>query len=49
VLAVHLGPAGRLGAARLRWRLIPSWAVDSAVAQKLVNARGKTAFANPSR
>jgi putative SOS response-associated peptidase YedK len=48
VLAVRLDTAGRREAAKLRWGLIPGWADDPAVAQKLINARAETVFAKPS-
>jgi len=33
---------------RFRWGLIPSWAKDSAIAYKLINARSETASEKPS-
>jgi len=32
----------------MRWGLIPSWAKDSAIAYRLINARGETAAEKPS-
>lgn len=37
-------PAGRL----LRWGLVPSWASDPAIGNRLVNARSETAHAKPA-
>lgn len=34
--------------ARLRWGLIPSWARDPAIANRLINARAETAHSKPS-
>jgi putative SOS response-associated peptidase YedK len=34
--------------ARLRWGLIPSWATDPAIGNKLLNARAETAAEKPS-
>jgi putative SOS response-associated peptidase YedK len=48
VLAVRMDAGGRREAALLRWGLIPGWADDPAIAQKLINARAETVFATPS-
>jgi putative SOS response-associated peptidase YedK len=32
----------------VRWRLIPSWAKDSSVAAKMINARSETASVRPA-
>ncbi len=34
--------------ARLRWGLIPSWAKDASIGQRMANARGETARTKPS-
>ena len=41
VLAVRLTDAGR-AAVRLRWGLVPFWAKDAAIGNKMINARAET-------
>jgi putative SOS response-associated peptidase YedK len=49
VAAVRAGPAGRgRELALLRWGLIPSWAKDPAIGNRLINARAETAREKPS-
>jgi putative SOS response-associated peptidase YedK len=48
VLAVRLDSDGKREAANLRWGLIPSWAGDAKIGQKLINARSETVFEKPS-
>ena len=45
--AVRATDAGRV-LARLRWGLIPSWASDPAIGNKLLNARSETVAEKPS-
>lgn len=47
VLAVR-APDGQREFARLRWGLVPSWADDIKIGNKLLNARGETIFEKPS-
>jgi putative SOS response-associated peptidase YedK len=47
VAAVRLTPGGR-ELALLRWGLIPSWATDPAIGNKLLNARCETVAEKPS-
>jgi putative SOS response-associated peptidase YedK len=49
VLAVRLSPATSLREfARLRWGLVPSWADDPSIGNRLINARSETAHAKPA-
>lgn len=48
VLAVRLTPDGKRAFARLRWGLIPSWAHDPSIGNKLLNARSETVAEKPS-
>jgi putative SOS response-associated peptidase YedK len=48
ILAVRLDSDGKREAANLRWGLIPSWATDAKIGQKLINARSETVFEKPS-
>ena len=47
VLAVRGAPGGR-EAALLQWGLIPAWAKDPAIGNKLINARSETVTEKPS-
>lgn len=44
---IRLGPAGR-EAVLARWGLVPSWAKDPAIGDRLANARGETLAEKPS-
>ena len=48
VLAVRMSPDGRREAAKLRWGLIPSWAQDRSIGNKLINARSETIAQKPA-
>jgi putative SOS response-associated peptidase YedK len=49
VLAVRVPAAGsQPEPALLRWGLIPSWAADAAIGNRLINARSETAAEKPS-
>ncbi|HZW37238.1 MAG: SOS response-associated peptidase [Deltaproteobacteria bacterium] len=49
VAAVRASPAGKgRELALLRWGLIPSWAKDPAIGDRLINARAETAREKPS-
>jgi putative SOS response-associated peptidase YedK len=49
VPAVRAGPSGRgRELALLRWGLIPSWAKDPGIGNRLINARAETAREKPS-
>ncbi len=49
VLAVRVAPAtGRREFAMPRWGLIPSWAKDAAIGNRLINARAETVAEKPS-
>ncbi len=45
---VRLDAAGRRELALLRWGLVPSWAKDPAIGNKLINARAETVAEKPS-
>lgn len=47
ILIVRAGPNGRHGALA-RWGLIPAWAKDESIGNKLSNARGETVHEKPS-
>lgn len=47
VLAVRMGPEGRETAA-LRWGLIPSWADDPKIGNRMINARADGVASKPS-
>jgi putative SOS response-associated peptidase YedK len=48
VLTVRLDQAGRREVARLRWGLVPSWAQDLKIGNRLLNARAETVADKPS-
>ena len=48
VLAYRAGDDGTPHGAMLRWGLIPSWAQDEKIGQKLINARSETIAEKPS-
>jgi putative SOS response-associated peptidase YedK len=45
---VRLGEDGRRHLASLRWGLIPSWAKEASIGNKLINARAETLAEKPS-
>jgi putative SOS response-associated peptidase YedK len=47
VVAVRLSPEGKRQLAPFRWGLVPSWAGDLSISQKLINARAETAPEKP--
>jgi len=46
--AVRLGDDGRRHLVPLHWGLIPGWAKDRSIANRLINARGETLWEKPS-
>ena len=48
VLVIRQYGDGSRYAGMLRWRLIPHWAKDSAIGNKMINARSETAHEKPS-
>ena len=48
VLAARLDPEGKREFVKLRWGLIPSWAHDTKIGYKLINARSETVAEKPS-
>jgi putative SOS response-associated peptidase YedK len=48
VLAVRATPEGKSEFTKFRWGLVPSWAEDMKIGNKLLNARGETIFEKPS-
>jgi putative SOS response-associated peptidase YedK len=48
ILIVRQEPTGQRVSDRYRWGLIPSWAKDPAIGNKLANARGETVAEKPS-
>ncbi len=48
VPVLRLGSDGSRQFARLRWGLIPSWAKDAAMGQRMINARAETVAEKPS-
>jgi putative SOS response-associated peptidase YedK len=48
VAAVRLSPEGKRQLVPFRWGLVPSWADDLSIGQKLINARAETAPEKPS-
>src|SRR5947209_4581968 len=47
VAAVRLGPGGKRELALLRWGLVPSWAQDLSIGNRMLNARSETAASKP--
>ena len=47
-LACRLGPAGQWVLSLLRWGLVPSWARDRAIGNRLINARADTVHEKPA-
>ena len=45
---VRVDEAGRREVAMLRWGLVPSWAKDISIGNRMINARSETAAAKPS-
>ncbi|MCZ6603891.1 MAG: SOS response-associated peptidase, partial [Alphaproteobacteria bacterium] len=48
VFAVRLDPSGGREAAQLRWGLVPSWAKDPQIGNRMINARAETVREKPS-
>ncbi len=48
VAALRTGAAGSAEVALLRWGLVPSWAKDPAIGNRMINARLETAAAKPA-
>ncbi len=48
VVALRSGPGGRLGPVLLKWGLVPSWAKDPKIGNRMINARSETAHEKPS-
>jgi putative SOS response-associated peptidase YedK len=48
VLAVRTGKEGKPELARLRWGLVPAWAADLSVGNRLINARAETVKEKPA-
>jgi putative SOS response-associated peptidase YedK len=48
VLAVRAGADGQPELARLRWGLVPGWADDPSIGNRLINARAETAAEKPA-
>jgi putative SOS response-associated peptidase YedK len=48
VLAVRADRAGRRASGEYRWGLIPHWAKDPSIGQKLANARGESLEERPA-
>jgi putative SOS response-associated peptidase YedK len=48
VLAVHVGPRDTRAGELLRWGLIPSWAKDPSIGNRMNNARAETITEKPS-
>jgi putative SOS response-associated peptidase YedK len=45
---VIVAPEGRLEGRTLRWGLVPSWAKDPSIGNRMINARSETAAEKPS-
>ncbi len=48
ILAIRVGAGGKTEAVRLRWGLVPSWAKDASIGNRLINARAETVAEKPS-
>jgi len=48
VPAVREGPDGKRSVALLHWGLVPSWAKDRALGNRMINARGETLAERPA-
>jgi putative SOS response-associated peptidase YedK len=48
VLAVRAGAEGKPEPVRLRWGLVPSWAADPSIGNRLINARSETVAGKPA-
>ena len=48
VLVIRQNGGGHRYAATMRWGLVPHWAKDPAIGNKLINARSETAYEKPS-
>lgn len=48
VAVVVQGADGRRALDRMRWGLVPSWAKEAAIGDRLINARGETVAEKPS-
>lgn len=48
VVALRSGPGGRLEPVLLKWGLVPSWAKDPKIGNRMINARSETAHEKPS-
>lgn len=48
IAAIRLSPEGRRVLHLLRWGLVPNWATDPSIGNKLNNARSETVAAKPS-
>lgn len=46
--ALRAGEDGAPAGARLRWGLVPSWARDAAIGNRMINARSETLAAKPA-
>src|SRR6266478_6215685 len=47
VPVVRIGRAGSRELAQLRWGLVPFWAKDLSIGNKMINARGETVASKP--
>lgn len=48
IISVTANQEGNRGLLKMRWGLIPSWAKDASIGNKLTNARGETVAEKPS-
>jgi putative SOS response-associated peptidase YedK len=48
ILAVRAGPDGSREASRMKWGLVPYWAKERVIGNKLINARSETAGQKPA-
>ena len=46
--AIRVGAGGKKELVMLRWGLIPSWASDAAIGNRMINARSETASTKPA-